>query len=166
MVNTVMRHFVFVLLIPLFCCTKDKARANDKIEMYLLKSYHMVSGICQVDASTVILKDAPLVSNDEIISYSDKEHSYNLDATAIQKINTLPGRTPFALTIDKEIVFLAVYMPLIMSSTCDQSITMYANVSQNKIFMNLGYPFASSTINDERNKPVLVATLQAQGKFR
>ena len=166
MVNTVMRHFVFILLIPLFCCTKDKARANAKIEMYLLKSYQMVSSKCQVDASTVTLENAPLVSNDEIITYSDTQHSYNLSVTAIQKINILPGRTPFALTIDKEIVFFAVYMPHIMSSTCDQSITMYANVSQNKIFMNLGYPFASSTINEERNKPVLLATLRAQGKLR
>ena len=163
-----MLRFISILIVSIIflSCKKDKAGTQKKIEFILLKSYQFLPGKCQVDASTVIHEDTPLVSNDEIITYSDKEHSYNLDATAIQKINTLPGRTPFALTIDKEIVFLAVYMPLIMSSTCDQSITMYANVSQNKIFMNLGYPFASSTINDERNKPVLVATLQAQGKFR
>lgn len=161
-----MRYFLALLLLPLFTCNKDKIDAGSKVEIYLLESYELVAGKCQVNASTITLKNEPLVANDEIITYSNDDHTYTVTRATVQKIVALPGRTPFALTINKEIIFTGFYMPLIMSSTCEHSITMSTGV-QNKIFMNLGYPYFSTTgIDDKRNDPSLLAILHAQGKLR
>ena len=71
--------------------------------------------------------------------------------------------------LDKEIVFLGIYMPPTMSSTCEHSITMFA--LNNIAYMHLGYPGWIQTpttagIDDQRNNPYLLAALKAQGKLQ
>jgi hypothetical protein len=166
-----MRGFISTLIITLSlaACKKDKTTAIKQVEIYLLESYQLVPGKCQVDVSSSSLKNSALVTNDDILWYSGKKYEYDLTSNVIQKINALSGRTPFALTLDKEIIFIGVYMPPIMSSTCDQSITMYVNTISNKAILNLGYPYGlqpRSSVIDQRNDPRLVNALFHQGKLR
>lgn len=166
-----MRRFVliFIIAISLAACKKDKATAIKQVEIYLLESYQLVPGKCQVDVSSARLKNSALVANDDILSYSGRDHEYGLTANAVQKINALSGRTPFALTLDKEIIFIGIYMPPIMSSTCDQSITLYVNTISNKAILTLGYPYglqSGSSIIDQRNNPRLLDALFRQGKLK
>ena len=166
-----MRRFVSILVIALSlaACKKDKATDIKQIEIYLLESYQLVHGKCQVDVLSASLKNSALVANDDILWYSGRDYEYGLTANAIQKINALSGRTPFALTLDKEIIFIGVYMPPIMSSTCDQSITMYVNTISDRAILSLGYPYglqSGSSTSDERNNPRLVNALFRQGKLK
>jgi hypothetical protein len=167
-----MRSFISILIIALSlaACKKDKPTDIKQVEIYLLESYQLVPGKCQVDVSSASLKNSALVNNDDILWYSGKDHEYGLTSNAIQKINALSGRTPFALTLDKEIIFIGIYMPPIMSSTCDQSITLYVNTISNKAILSLGYPYGlqsgSSSISDQRNNPRLVNALFRQRKLK
>ena len=168
-VRSNMLRIISILIIStvfLFC---EKDKAQKKVEFVLLKSYQFVPGKCQVDASTATLETSPLVTNDDILWYSKKNYEYGLTANAVQKINGLRGRTAFAVVVDNKIVFLAVYMPLIMSSTCDHSITMDANTISNTAMTRLGYPSwlqSSTIIDDQRNNPFLLEALSNQGKLR
>jgi len=158
-----------IIALSLAACKKDKATALKQVEFYLLESYQLVTGKCQVDVTSARLKNSALVANDDILSYSGRDYEYGLTSNAVQKINALSGRTPFALTLDKEIIFIGVYMPLIMSSTCDQSITMYVNTISNNAILNLGYPYGllpGSSIIDQRNNPRVVNALFRQGKLK
>jgi hypothetical protein len=167
-----MRRFIVTLIIALSlaACKKDKPTDIKQVEIYLLESYQLVPGKCQVDVSSASLKNSALVTNEDILWYSKRDYEYGLTSNAIQKINALSGRTPFALTLDKEIIFIGVYMPPIMSSTCDQSITMYVNTISNKAILSLGYPYGlqsgSSSISDQRNNPRLVNALFRQRKLK
>lgn len=79
------------------------------------------------------------------------------------------GRTPFAVTVDKRVIYYAFYMPNYLSSSCDHSITMNIDwTSGNSIYLRLGYPgqLQGVPIEDKRNDPELLATLKAEGKLR
>src|SRR5215203_3963132 len=123
---------IFIVFIGFLSCEKYKPKAQKEVEFILLKSFQFVPGKCQVDAATVTLETLPLVTNNDILWYSKKNYEFGLAASSIQKINSLGGRSAFAVTVDKKIIFFGVYMPLIMSSTCDHSITMDVNTLSNR----------------------------------
>lgn len=159
---------VLILFISLAGCKKDKRDGAKEIEFYTLKSYQLVAGKCQVDASTAVTEDQPFVFNNDILQYVKNKHEYRLTANAIQSISALPPRTAFAVTLNKEIIFLGIYMPMFLSSTCDHSITLFT--LDNTAYIQLGYPgwiqTAAPAIDDLRNNPSLLAALKAQGKLR
>ncbi|MEO5996228.1 MAG: hypothetical protein ABIN89_05850 [Chitinophagaceae bacterium] len=160
----------FSLILLLASCKKDKVKAGNNVEMYLLSSYQAVSGKCQVDSSLSVLQDVPLIRNEEILQYSRSTYAYSLTISAIQKIKNLIGRTPFAITVDRKVIFYGFYMPPIMSSTCFDSITMDAvGFDQtNTMYMRQGYPGALSGVpfDDQRNNLKLIATFSNQGKLK
>ena len=74
--------------------------------------------------------------------------------------------TPFAIVVDKQVIYYGIIKTLNSSSSCTSSITMNHIVSGNKITMNLGYAGADVNIDDQRNNPKLIATIKNQGKLR
>lgn len=166
-----MRYFLvfFALLLLNSSCNKDKVKAGDKVELYLLKTFQPVSGKCEVDSSQSTLQDTPLIGNDDILQYSRADYEYRLSLSALAKVKNLPGRTPFAITVDRKVIFYGFYMPPILSSTCFNSITMDLSWDQsNNMYMKLGYPgtLAGPGIDDQRNHDKLIATFLKQGKLR
>lgn len=166
-----MRVLLLVLSLSVltFSCRKNKVKGGDSIEIYQLKSYKNVTGKCQVDFTSAILEDVPFVSNDEILEYNKATHEYRLTAVATDRVKTLGGKSPFAFAIDKAPIFYGFYMPPMMSSTCDHSITMDVSYSQSNIIgLKLGYPGwiqGHTDIDDQRNHPKILATLLKQGKL-
>ena len=78
-------------------------------------------------------------------------------------------RTPFAITVDKQVIYYGLFKPSISSSSCDHSITMDVSWSSaSKIVLRLGYPgqLPGVTIDDQRNNPILLASLEKQGKLQ
>lgn len=76
---------------------------------------------------------------------------------------------PFAVTVDKQVIYYGFFKPIISSSSCDHSITMDLDwTSGNKITLKLGYPgqVQGVTIDDKRNDSKLIATLRQQGKLK
>lgn len=57
--------FLFSLMMTTIClsCKKDKVQAGENVEFYLLKSFQIVTGKCQIDAPTSTLRDTPTVKN-------------------------------------------------------------------------------------------------------
>lgn len=166
-----MRGTVCFLTIILICsaCKKGNVQPGATVEIYLLKTVQTVPGKCQVDPSYTILQDTPIIRNQDIISYSTTDHKFKLTDTSIQKLKALMGRTPFAVTVDRQVVYYAFYMPNYLSSSCDQSITMDIDwTSGNQVYFRLGYPgqLQGVAIEDNRNDARLLATLKSQGKLR
>jgi len=151
-------------------CKKNTAGSDSSIEFYLLDSYTQVSGKCQVAPASAILKPTPFISNEDIIAYSEFAYTYTLSAAAMQRIKAFVGRQPFAITINKGVVFYGFYNSSFLSSSCDHSISLDADSgsSDNKILLQLGYPSLISgvTIDDQRNNTALINVLKAQGKWR
>lgn len=141
-------------------------QAGENVEFYLLKSYQIVKGKCQIDAAASIIQDTPIVKNQDIIEYSKSNYQFTLSENAAKEIKKLSDWTPFAVVVDKQVIYYGIVKPIYSSSSCAQSIKMNNAVINNKITMYLGYAGADSSINDQRNNPKLLATLRRQGKLK
>ncbi|HUR12277.1 MAG TPA: hypothetical protein VM012_12955 [Flavitalea sp.] len=157
---------IALLLVLALSCTKTKSRvdAGSSIEIYLLQSVIPVPAKCQISSGT--LRPEPLVANDDIIEYNENDHEYRVTATAYEKIRSLKGRIPFAITVDKEVVYYGFYNEPILNSSCEHSIAMEAWNGDNVLTMELGYPGGFSTVDDQRNHPKLIETLRRQHKLK
>jgi hypothetical protein len=150
-------------------CKKDNTDAGKTVEIYLLKTYQTISLKCQIDPSVSILQDTPTIRNQDVLAYSKTAHQFKLTDAAIQKVKTFTDRMPFAVTVDKQVIYYGFFKPIISSSSCDHSITMDLDwTSGNKITLKLGYPgqVQGVTIDDKRNDSKLIATLRQQGKLK
>jgi hypothetical protein len=166
-----MRPLLIMLTVAVFnlSCSSDQVSTGEKVEIYLLKSFQTVAGKCQIDPDLSVLQDTALVADQEILAYATSTYKFRLAPTAIQRIKDLFDRTPFALTIDKQVVYYGFFKPSISSSSCDHSITMdFAWPSSNEIFLKLGYPaqLPGVAIEDKRNDARLLALLKKQGKLQ
>jgi hypothetical protein len=165
-----MRYSLFCLLmaITLCSCKKDHTTPGNLLEVYVLQSFQLVNGKCQIDAATAILESQPTVFNDDILEYSKSQHEFKLNDAAFQRIRNFHDWTPFAVTVDRNAIYYGFFKPSISSSSCEHSITMdIASFTEKKILLRLGYPGTSGTgIDDQRNNPLLIATLKKQGKLQ
>jgi hypothetical protein len=85
------------------------------------------------------------------------------------KVKELNPRTPFAITVDHKVIFIGIFMPSFMSSTCEHSITMdLHNISEKEVYLRLGYPGLMQGVNieDQRNNDLIINALKNQGKLR
>lgn len=162
--------FLAILLSFTFIsCKKEKEKAGEKVEIYLLKSGFTYPGPCKVDEAIAQLDETAFIKNEEILSYSSGKRLFNLAESATEKVKLLMDNVPFAVTVDKEVIYYGIYKPPYSSSSCDLSITMHIGFeSPNSIAMQLGYPVLYDDIGfvDKTNDPFLLTTLAAQGKLR
>ena len=165
-----MRLLLLILTITTICfsCKKDHIGAGEAVEIYLLETYQLIAGKCQVNPSAYSLQDAALIKNQDILKYTQSSYEFTLTDIALQKVKGLRDKTPFAVTVDRQVIYYGFFKPGISSSSCDHSITMdIAWPSGNKIHLRLGYPgiLEGVTIDDRRNDPGLLATLDKQDKL-
>lgn len=166
-----MRLLLFILIAAVICpaCQKDNVNETDQVEIYLLKTFQTVTGKCQVDAAASVLENIPTITNQDIISYSQTDYHFSLTDAAIQRIKSFKDFTPFAVTVDKQIIYYGFFKPGFSNSSCVNSITMDLDwTSGNQISLKLGYPgiVQGVTIDDQRNNQKLLTALKNQGKLK
>ena len=166
-----MRLAVSILAMAAVClsCKKDNSGPTEKVEIYLLKTFQTVSGKCQVDALTSVLEDSPTIKNEDILKYSENEYEFRLTSSAYLKVKAFRNVSPFAVTVDKQVIYYGFFILPISSFSCDNSIIMDISWnSPNAISVKLGYPslLPGASIDDQRNNPKLIAALKKQGKLK
>jgi len=159
---------LLTILVLITSCNKNHTDSGDPVEIYLLKTIQLVPNKCQVDASNSAIETTPLVNNQDIVEYSKSNYEFKLTDEGVQKIKTLSDTTPFAVTINKQVIYYGFFKPMYSSSSCDHSITMELRWATDKIMMKLGYPgqLQGVTIDDKRNDPMLLSALASQNKLR
>jgi hypothetical protein len=168
--NAVVRLVLLFLAVLTVClsCKKDTINSGKIVEIYLLKSFQRVTGKCQVDASQSVLQDTPAITNQDIMGYYSSTYQFKLTDTSIQKVKVFKDATPFAVTVDRQVIYYGFFKPSYSSSSCDASITMDVDwITGNRINLRLGYPgqMQGVVIDDKRNDPLLLETLKMQGKL-
>lgn len=147
----------------------EEPSGKNQVAIYLLQTSQTVPGLCKVDPNTAVLSDTAFIKNSEIIEYFKSAGEFRITTEALRRISLLRERTTFAVTVDKKVIYYGVNMPLTMSSTCPNSITMHISVSQqDRLVLQLGYPeqAADPGIIDERNNEKLMNALESQNKLR
>jgi len=158
--------FILILFFIFYSCKKD-ATAGSSVELYILQSHTSISGKCQVDPASATLQTTATISNSDIIEYNRLNYEFKLNDIAFQKVKAFNDWTPFAVTVDKKVIYYGYFKPSLSSSSCENSITMdIASNTEKKIVMHLGYPGNMQGIDDQRNNELLLASLRKQGKLR
>lgn len=169
--NSHMRPLIFLLIINTVCisCSKENT-AGSKVEIYLLRDFGFVTGKCKVDPTASNIQDVATIQNDDILEYERNTRRFKLSDEGILKVkNSLTDFTPFAVTVDRRIIYYGLFKSSYSSASCDHSITMQNDWEDNsKIRMQLGYPGSQqgTGIDDQRNNQLLIGTLQKQHKLK
>ncbi len=166
---------LLAFLLIILSCKKDKQKkysGNDKVEFYLLATGKMVPNKCAIDGAQSTLEATPLITNDDIERYISREHEFILSSEGWKKMEVLKDKVFMAVTVNKQVVYYAIFKPNYSSSSCDHSITVDLRPkilplrTENVVRMNLGYPGDNwPGIDDKRNDAALVDALAGQGKL-
>jgi hypothetical protein len=141
--------------------------SESSVAIYKLKSYDMIMNKCAINPQTAVLEDSPVIGNDDIISYSEKDYVYTISPKSYDKVKQLMDFVPIAMTVGGKVIFLGVYKPYTSSSTCYHSITAHF-LLDNQIKFQLGYPTLQNdiTIDDQRNNSAIINALKISGRLK
>jgi hypothetical protein len=161
---------LFCLVLFDSCGTDSEIRGP--IEIYRISTYQIASGTHQIDESSVVTSDMPLIRYADIQAYdatnyffeiSDQARSILLDPSFAQ-----PG-IPFAVKAGGKIIYTGYFWWSYSSAFCDWVVADLTFLQADKILqINLGYPGTTDNINipDRRNDPALLEILRRDGKLK
>lgn len=152
---------------------KDSSSKIGAVDIYLLKSFSRVENSSAIDETTVVLEDTPLITYDEIVSYSPNEHMFVLkDDASISIPNSISTDKAFAVAIDRKVVYTGYFVSGFSSIVCSWTvIDPLRSSSTNSLIVQMGYPqsdqFAAefSLIPDRRNSKEILDILRRDGKL-
>jgi len=126
--NIRIKYTALILLTAVFLfgsCEKDVRNEKEitgEVCFYLLKSYKTRENSSEIVTSTVRIADNPIIEYKDIISYNTDLNVYTVTRQARDTVISLTSPVsgpPFAVTIDKEIIYTGYFWPVTSPVTCD-----------------------------------------------
>jgi hypothetical protein len=165
---------IALLSVFLNACEKQQAQpilTNEPITIYQLASYEKEANSSKIKESTIVLKDIPLISYEDIISYSETGNTFILSEKgrkAIENIEQSGIRSAFAVKARGTVVYTGYFWSSIMSSNCDWTVMNIINLQKsNSLSVELGYPMDlyRGTITDKRGDSRILDVLRKDNKL-
>jgi hypothetical protein len=155
-----------VLIITLSGCEKDSGIG---LEIYILQDYQTETPSHEIISGSEKLSKDPLIYYSEIISYNSTDHFFVIDpvkADQLRKKSWPTSGTPFALTIDKQIIYSGHLIPGYSSSGSDWYSIDPLSLG-GKLRVTLGYPGDQPNFRDtdRRNDPRIINLLDKDHKL-
>jgi hypothetical protein len=166
------RSIIIVLIIFLFAgCEKYQyvRQPGSGLEFYLIKDFQRAGTTSKIINSTVNLSDSVIIRYDEIVSYNSRDYTFTVTKSCAHKLDDFKIHgTPFAVTIDKEIIYTGYFWCGFSSASVDWVTIDPLNYSgKNWLQVSLGYPglFEGDYIPDNRNDYRILEALTRDGKL-
>jgi hypothetical protein len=170
------RSVIISLLILLLAgCEKNQSvrQQGNGLEFYLIKDFQKVGTSAKIINSSVILSDSVIIYYDEIVSYNSDTYTFTLTENSADRLNDFKNNhihgTPFAVTIDKEIIYTGYFWCGFSSSMVDWVTIDPLNYSgKNQLQVSLGYPglIIGDYIPDYRNDYRILDILRRDSKLK
>ncbi|MBN8667234.1 MAG: hypothetical protein J0M30_06975 [Chitinophagales bacterium] len=167
-----MRKILFYVLILLSMagCTKDH---GSRVEIYLLSSYSSSTNTSTSPATVVItnpvLENSPLVADKDISFYTQSTYTFTLKKDIQSRIASYGADKAFAVTVDKELVYVGKFQPGYLSYIPFGHATI-TPLGPNNQELKIDFPMVVGSTDllllDKRNDDLLIATLRATGRLR
>jgi hypothetical protein len=160
-------------LIPTSCKKKnDLMESGGKIEFYLLKSYTKDPAGYAISNNSIVLSDSALIKYEDIIWYDPNSHTFKFSDRTANLLNDFEHnqilRKPFAVAINKKIIYTGYFWAGFFSSSCDWIVMDVLNYDgKNELSVKIGYPGLMSGMNipDKRNDKELLEILKSDHKL-
>ena len=120
-------------------------------------------------ASHIEISEEPIISIDDIISYSEQTHEIELKPDAAERLDQmeLPGK-PFVVCVDRQPIYAGAFMAAYFSRSFDGIVIETLGVAQRQsLRIQLGYPEFQGfyTGDDPRSDPAILEALKSDGKL-
>ncbi|MCP4610696.1 MAG: hypothetical protein GY845_18470 [Planctomycetes bacterium] len=121
-------------------------------------------------ASHLEINEEPIISANDIISYSEQTHEIALTPDAAERLDQLElsGR-PFVVCVDRQPIYAGAFMAAYFSRTFDGVVIETLGVAQSQsIRIQLGYPefLELHSGDDPRSDPAILRALESDGKLQ
>jgi hypothetical protein len=156
-----------IFLFAFSSCEKDSGFG---LEIYLLSDFKTSQGSGEIISGSEKLAENPLIRYHDIKYYDSSEYYFKIEHSKAEELNHKDWSTkgtPFALTINKSVIYSGYIMPGYSSSGV-QWFTMDPFSIDDTIFMSLGYPgdYAQLSSIDPRNDERIIYLLKNDNKLR
>jgi len=142
------------------------------LEFYLIKDFQRIGTSAKIINSNVNLSDSVIIYYDEILSYNSDTYTFTVTESCANKLNDFKNNhihgKPFAVTVDKELIYTGYFWCGFSSSMVDWVTIDPLNYSgKNQLPVSLGYPglFQGDYIPDNRNDYRILDILRRDGKL-
>jgi hypothetical protein len=169
------RSIIISLLIFILAgCEKYQSvrQQGNGLKFYLIRDFQKTGTSYKIINSTVKLSESVIIYYDEIKSYNSDTYTFTVSEDCANKLNDFENNhihgTPFAVTVDKEIIFTGYFWCGFSSSSVDWVTIDPLNYSgKNQLRISLGYPglFQGDYIPDNRNDHRILDILRIDGKL-
>jgi hypothetical protein len=162
---------VILLALILMGCTPSEA---DGFSIYLLADEIPTSELSKVDLDALELQEEPLLSIDDVITYSKGTHEIEVTAEAyerIQQLYSLPVKVdgiPFVVCMGRDPVYAGAFWTPVSSLSFDGVVICEPfDRDEHVIKIGLGYPTSAAFRGDDpRSDPRILQSLEAAGKLK
>ena len=138
--------------------------AGSKVEFYLIQQQEIDSYQTSINEQAAKIQDSILISYEEIISYNPKTFNFEISPEARKRLQYY---TPFAVTVDREIIYTGYFWTSLSSRSVDWVVIDLLFADENKLHVQLGYPglMDGISIPDKRNDPRILEVLRRDNKL-
>jgi len=169
------RFIIITLSVFLFAgCEKYQSprQLGNGLEFYLIKDFQKAGTTSKIINSSVKLSDSVIIYYDEITSYNSNTFTFTVTESMANRLNGFKNNhihgTPFAVTINKEIIYTGYFWCGFSSASVDWVTIDPLNYSgKNQLRVSLGYPGLSrgDYIPDNRNDDRILDILRRDSKL-
>ena len=160
-----------LITLILMGCIPSKA---DGFSIYLLADEIPATELLPVDLNDLELQEEPILSSDDIVTYSWKRHEIELTAEAyerIQQLFTLPAKVrgiPFVVCVGPDRIYAGAFWTPVSSIGFDGVVICQPFDPDKRIIrIGLGYPCPEAfTGKDPRSDQRILQSLEAAGKLK
>jgi len=150
--------FVALTFVFIACGKNENANPrNGHVELYLLDSFKTIGYTNQIDEKTIVLKNRPLVTYSDFLSYDPGTYTFEISNTAKEAIKNLEHSVhglAFAIIANNVLIYTGYFWPSYSSASCDWVVVDPMGLSlDNELMVALGYPglMEGHVILDRRN---------------
>lgn len=162
---------VLLILATLAMSSCNSSSEEGEFAIYLPAQRISAGEISETDLSDLELKDEPIITVDDIVSYAKETHGIELTASAYERIAQLEvpviGGIPFVVCVGRDPIYGGAFWVGYSSMSFDGVVidTLPASL-QNPIQIQLGYPSGSFfSGEDPRSNPRILRSLEQAGKL-
>jgi hypothetical protein len=171
------QHLIVTALIGLFgfmfiaCDNESVNSKNGNVELYMLDSYKTIGSTSQIDESTVVLKNKPLLTYSDILSYDSSKFVFKISdngKVAIENLQQSVRGVAFGIKANNVLIYTGYFWSGFSSLSCQWVVIDPLMVSlHNELRVDLGYPgsIEGQVIPDKRNDKRILDIFASNNKL-
>lgn len=148
------------------------APSGYSLEFYLMSEFQRQTNSYKIINGTIELSDSIIIRYDDILSYNPDTYTFTITKNLANKLNDFKNNhihgTPFAVTVDRQIIYTGYFWASFSSSMVDWITIDPLNYSgKNQLRVQLGYPglVEGDFIPDNRNDVRILEVLRRDSKL-